>query len=283
MSHSYWRVIAAIGCLAFGSNALAQTPDTPDSHSAREAVERYTGREQGGARQSENPPPEIAVRLVQEPNDKAREDAEKREARQHETADLAAQKEAASAATESAIWSRYSVWWAGLGSVATFAAAILAALAWHNSAKALRITIQGQRAHILLEDTVGGDCFGYPPKDAVFGFRIANHGESPAWIKTIDIECIVGDLPAAPPILKAAERRIIIAPPNSKSQLYGEDLILPEGFKWSDTLYVTGRILYRDVYTERESAFLYKFLPHGGADNNDIMVPWGGEVWWKYT
>lgn len=175
--------------------------------------------------------------------------------------------------------------WAAVGAVATAGASILAFLAWTNSAKALRVATQGQRAHLLLEDTLGGNCFGYPPRQRqpVFCYKIANHGQSPAWITGLEFRIIVGDLPDQPPVITFANRRTIVMAPNKTSDYFTDDMDLPEGFKWSDDLYVAVALRYRDIYDERLATCLFKLLLHGGPKNQDIMVPWGGQAWWKYT
>lgn len=174
--------------------------------------------------------------------------------------------------------------WAGVGAVATVGASILAFLAWTNSAKSLRVATEGQRAHLLIEDTLGGNCFGSPPWDRppVFCYKIANHGQSPAWITGFEIRPIVGEVPAEPPEVIFSEIRTIVLAPNAITDHFTDEIGLPDGFTWSDDLCVYVAIRYRDIYADRRATCLFKLHLHGGPKGQDIMVPWGGRRWWVY-
>ncbi len=139
------------------------------------------------------------------------------------------------------------------------------------------------RAHVLLEDTVAGGCYGYPPKEAAFIFKIANRGQSPAWITGISTQTLIGSIPDTPPSVPPRPYRMIVVAPGSVTTSLGEDLEFPEGFTWDETVYVFGSVQYRDVYADRETTFLFKLILHGGHDGTDRMVPWGGPEWWTYT
>lgn len=269
--------------VAVGLAGAASAPSAPGGLPPSQSLERVAAGKQNDAKRTDGSPP-IDVRLVQAPEDEARTRAQEKQAQQHEAADLVAQQKAADAATASANWTGQSVFWAAIGSVATGLAAILAFAAWYNSAKALRVAIQGQRAHLLLEDTLGGNCFGSPPWDRppVFCYKIANHGQSPAWITGFEIKPIVGDIPADPPDVVFSQIRTIVLAPNATTDHFTDEMDLPDGFTWSDDICVYVAIRYRDIYADRRATCLFKLHLHGGPKNQDIMVPWGSGKWWTY-
>ena len=282
MHHSFWRAIAATVSLA---PALVTLTHPLDGHADPNAPKLHASIGQERVDKASGLSHEVATRRLQEADRQAREDAEKRATQQREIADLVAQEMAADAAKTSAAWSGYGVWWAALGSVATIFAAVFAAFAWRNSTKALKIATQGQRAHLLLSETLGGNCFGASPweKPPMFCYKIVNHGKSPAWITGLHQKVMIGTLPEAPPTVDFAPIRMITLAPGEVSPYFTDPMALPTNFTWNDALFVALSIQYRDIYDERRASFLFKLILHGGPKNQDIFIPWGSADWWDYT
>ena len=225
---------------------------------------------------SNREPPALGGQQIADSQDEGsdRRNAEERSARQQPV----------EAATVVANIARSEVVWAAVGALATAMAAFFAYFAWRNSNRALRIAVQGQRAHLLVECPRAGNFYSYPPKDPAFGYTLVNRGQSPAWIVSAGLKVIIGDLPDDPPLAPVVgERTIVIGPGQSEPFIEGLDFSDANFTNWRIDLYVVGWVKYRDIFETRETHFLFKFDPNEIQDIDKRMLPWGSEKWWRYS
>jgi hypothetical protein len=162
-------------------------------------------------------------------------------------------------------------------------------LATRGANDALRIAVEADRAHVLSDSLKLGNFFECDRSPCV-AFRIVNHGQSPCWVDGIGIMVFAGSvLPKDPPNVPMLTERLFVLPP-AGFEPFMEPFDKAVFKAWqskggTEPVFAVGRICYRDVFgIRRESCFAYRFL-YGATDmtEGDVMVPWGGREYWRYT
>ncbi len=121
-----------------------------------------------------------------------------------------------------------------------------------------------------------------------FALFIKNSGESPAFIRRLDVEGYLGtDLPAKPSLDHNFPRIFIISPattittPNAQFQISDEDK--KEILNDAKHFYVYGSIEYTDAHGKlHKSGFAYRLYP-GFDGHPDFFSPIGSQEYWIYN
>lgn len=302
--------IAVAGFFLIGLGKAAESPKgSRMPHSSPPEKGQTENKARGNEYPTENAP--LPVRVVQSPSDAAHGAGREAKADEHEAKDLDAQVRQAGASEQQAAASWWAVVLTGLGSgflLWTLFETRRTANAARQSADAFMVA---ERPNLIfesvkifgLDELPDDDPDSGEPSTPHLGFKIKNHGRSPAWITQSSFDLIISDTLPDSPVWKEDEVSWLdIIVPNGKISricgLPGDETYSGEFGRITQQqheglragrpkIFFLGRVKYRDQFDRiHVVSGAWEQMIFGFDYSEKIkwgMVPCGPRSYWEYT